>query len=381
MGVFDFDLDLAKTFNFNKPGEREALNRGLLVAGLGMLQGGNQGTMNNIATGALGGIGAYQDYLQQQQINAVRAQQAALEQFKLRRALEQQAAFDEYRRGLPPEQQTLAMATGQDYAKAQIPKQPTPMQGFFPSGENQVTPMTIKTPDGGETDFMQYQLQKAALMNSIPSYGEDTRLGLAQSAEARQQAEMGLRAQALQEAQAHRQRVELRMQEQSERQAAAAERAKTLVTPAASISAFHHNEEQLRKVTKALEAAKSNPDAFGVKNYIPFATQRLGIKGYKSGVDARDKVSKLGNIEVKDLSGSAVTPPEMKRQGPSYPNVTDDPEKIITNLENMRDAFLHQQMLMQDTFAKDRYKTPLESKYIGKPKAAESNGWKIEKVD
>lgn len=115
--------------------------------------------------------------------------------------------------------------------------------------------------------------------------------------------------------------------------------------PAPAAQGLIQNRTSIAKIDNALAALDGNPDAFGMKNYLPdMATQRMSGKGYEGGVDARGKVADIGSLIIHDRSGAAVTASEMPRLKPFIPASTDDPKTVKTKLGNLKANL----QLMQD---------------------------------
>lgn len=107
--------------------------------------------------------------------------------------------------------------------------------------------------------------------------------------------------------------------------------------PAAAAGGIIANRRELTKLDNAIAAVEANPDAFGTKNYLPDAvTQRVGMNGFKSGIDARAKIADIGSMVIHDRSGAAVTAAEFPRLRPFIPSATDTPETVKTKLKNLR---------------------------------------------
>ena len=107
--------------------------------------------------------------------------------------------------------------------------------------------------------------------------------------------------------------------------------------PKDQLNAQTQNYAVIRNIDAALEIAKKNPEAFGMKNVVGQAImQRVDPEG----VDPRSAVGEIGATKIHDLSGAAVSVSEAPRFSPFVPSATDSPEKIVKNLERMKSNIL-----------------------------------------
>ena len=90
---------------------------------------------------------------------------------------------------------------------------------------------------------------------------------------------------------------------------------------------------QMAEIDNAMAMVKSNPNAFGAKNYIPDeAMQRMDPRG----VSARAAVAKISALKVHDLTGSAQTVAEVERLKPFLPRVTDRDDVIVKKMIGLK---------------------------------------------
>jgi hypothetical protein len=106
--------------------------------------------------------------------------------------------------------------------------------------------------------------------------------------------------------------------------------------PINQLSAQTENFNTLNKINRAIETVKSNPNAFGMKNYLPL-TQYTD----EQGIGPRSDVAELSAAKIHDLSGAAVSPTEMPRFSPFIPAASDRPQKVLSNLERMKENLLN----------------------------------------
>ena len=129
--------------------------------------------------------------------------------------------------------------------------------------------------------------------------------------------------------------------------------------PATQVNAQNGNFATIREIDAAIEAVEKNPEAFGMKNYAPTAAiQRFDPEGN----DPRNKVGSIASLKRHDLAGAAVPLAEEKNLAPSIPIATDDPKKIITNLQNLKTNILRIEEERNSGFGEDSgYKPRLRS--------------------
>jgi hypothetical protein len=141
--------------------------------------------------------------------------------------------------------------------------------------------------------------------------------------------------------------------------------------PATQVNAQNGNFATIREIDAAIEAVKKNPEAFGMKNYAPTAAiQRFDPEGN----DPRNKVGSIASLKRHDLAGAAVPLAEEKNLAPSIPIATDDPKKIITNLENLKTNILRIEEERNSGFGEDSgYKPRLRSYQSNSLNKKESN--------
>jgi hypothetical protein len=141
--------------------------------------------------------------------------------------------------------------------------------------------------------------------------------------------------------------------------------------PATQVNAQNGNFATIREIDAAIEAVEKNPEAFGMKNYAPTAAiQRFDPEGN----DPRNKVGSIASLKRHDLAGAAVPLAEEKNLAPSIPIATDDPKKIITNLQNLKTNILRIEEERNSGFGEDSgYKPRLRSYQSNSLNKKESN--------
>jgi len=148
--------------------------------------------------------------------------------------------------------------------------------------------------------------------------------------------------------------------------------------PAGPATAFSENNTAIRKIDEAIAKVQAAPESsFGAKNYLGGAiTQRIDPKGNA----ARAAVAGVGGQKYHDLSGAAVAVQEAARLSPYIPQVTDTKEKILQNLNNLRNEYQYTNDTLQSTFSEDQGYKPLQSMPSRTPSAPAQSGWSIKKV-
>lgn len=191
----------------------------------------------------------------------------------------------------------------------QMEKIPT---GFLPDENGGIKPMTMHTPQG-DMPYDQFQLKIASEKGNIitPS----------------QQQAMEMANKNYDLAKNRDEREEAKYQEEKNKP--------IQFSPAVqkNLDAKMENNTSIQQIDDAINAVKENPNAFGLKNYLG---QNVMQRMDERGVDPRAKVANIGAVKIHDLSGAAVSATEAPRFSPFVPNATDTPEKIISNLENMK---------------------------------------------
>lgn len=87
------------------------------------------------------------------------------------------------------------------------------------------------------------------------------------------------------------------------------------------------------QIDRAQAAVEANPDALGLKNYLPdFVMQRLD----PNGVGVRAAISNIGSQIIHNRSGAAVTISETPRLLPFVPQKTDSPAAVKVKLAALR---------------------------------------------
>lgn len=83
-------------------------------------------------------------------------------------------------------------------------------------------------------------------------------------------------------------------------------------------------------VTKALDAVRNNPQAFGPHTVVgPLAMQYLDDKG----VEARALVGEVASLKIKDITGATMTVAEMPRLLSFVPDIKDKPSVVERKLK------------------------------------------------
>lgn len=128
--------------------------------------------------------------------------------------------------------------------------------------------------------------------------------------------------------------------------------------PQAVVSGYINNQSALQKIDDAIEAVKSNPDAFGATNYLGDAIKQRTDPG---GVKARAIVSDLGSLKIHDRTGAAMSAAESVRLNPFIPKATDNPEAVLSKLEQMRAEYLDKNNGMETYYNGDLGYKPITS--------------------
>jgi len=106
--------------------------------------------------------------------------------------------------------------------------------------------------------------------------------------------------------------------------------------PPAILKAGIENQITTDMLENVKKTVKANPDAFGLKAFVPDAAlQRIDPKG----VSARATLATLRNAQIKTTSGTAVSASEQQRLAAQLPNDTDTAETINKKL-NVFDTML-----------------------------------------
>jgi hypothetical protein len=132
--------------------------------------------------------------------------------------------------------------------------------------------------------------------------------------------------------------------------------------PASAAKGIIENRANLKKIDSAIVAAQQNPDAFGLHNTLvpDFILQRKEGKGYKGGVDARAKSADIGSLLIHDRSGTAVTAAEFPRLKPFVPQAGDDPDVVVTKLQNLKANLESMQEEIESFYTPDAGYRPLQ---------------------
>ena len=106
--------------------------------------------------------------------------------------------------------------------------------------------------------------------------------------------------------------------------------------PNAVVEDLRQNEKTLSVIEQAIADLERNPDATGLKGYVPdYILNQANVRGYSDGVSARANVADIGSMTVKDRSGASVTAAEAPRLKPFIPATTKDAKTNIQNLRRM----------------------------------------------
>jgi hypothetical protein len=138
--------------------------------------------------------------------------------------------------------------------------------------------------------------------------------------------------------------------------------------PPAVNTAILENNKALDKIDRALGETQKNPNAFGLKNYVPDAIlQRTDPQG----VPARAVVADIGSMVIHDRSGAAVTAAEFPRLRPFVPQATDAPDVVAKKLQNFRTELASIQKDMAMTYSREQgYKpNPAQARNMDKPQS------------
>lgn len=115
-------------------------------------------------------------------------------------------------------------------------------------------------------------------------------------------------------------------------------------TPAALQEKLAQNSVTLEKIDKALSLVGSTPGSLGLQNYAGDAImQRLDPKG----VEVRAVIADIGGQKIHDRSGAAVTVGESERLKPYIPAATDSPDTVTKKLKLFRDEYAAMQQAIQ----------------------------------
>jgi hypothetical protein len=130
--------------------------------------------------------------------------------------------------------------------------------------------------------------------------------------------------------------------------------------PAGPATAFSENNTAIKKIDDAIAKVEdASDDTFGVKNYLGGAiTQRIDPKG----TAARAAVAGVGGQKYHDLSGAAVAIQEAARLSPYIPQVTDTKQKVLENLNNLKQEYTYTNDTLTSTFNEDQGYRPLNVK-------------------
>lgn len=128
----------------------------------------------------------------------------------------------------------------------------------------------------------------------------------------------------------------------------------------ATVRAMAQGAAQLDLISEARKAISEYPEAVGMRRGIGIIPnlERVGDV-VNQNVDprgnlARQLISNLASMEIRDRSGAAVTASEFPRLAPFIPNVYDTPEKVLLNLDGLeRELLITLNALSQGATLKD----------------------------
>jgi hypothetical protein len=141
--------------------------------------------------------------------------------------------------------------------------------------------------------------------------------------------------------------------------------------PTSAAQKLFENQQNLRRAEQALSAVESNPDATGVKGYLPDPIlQRVDPKG----TETRAAVADLGSLIIHDRSGAAVTAAEYPRLRPFIPLATDNAETAKKKLNRFVTEYRKTVKEAQDFYKESGYKVP---DVLQPSSSGASGGWSI----
>lgn len=113
-------------------------------------------------------------------------------------------------------------------------------------------------------------------------------------------------------------------------------------------TAMSANAAIIGDIDDALTKLDANPDAVGMRGMVPdIALQRIDPQG----VEARAALANVASAITLMRSGGAVSNSEFERIAPFLPQDTDTPEKIRSNLANLKAFFERKSQAVADTTA------------------------------
>jgi hypothetical protein len=112
--------------------------------------------------------------------------------------------------------------------------------------------------------------------------------------------------------------------------------------PATIREKLAENNVMLGKIDRALGVVDEHPEAFGLKNKLPYSDD-VRQRTNPEGVDARAMVADIGSQKIHDRSGASVTINESPRLRPFVPDKSDSPETIKKKLTLFRQEYAQMQ--------------------------------------
>lgn len=116
---------------------------------------------------------------------------------------------------------------------------------------------------------------------------------------------------------------------------------------AAIMKAVANNQQQLSAIDKAIAEVKAHPQAFGLGRGLPMIGSTIDQRLDPAGVRARSLISNIGSMQIHDRTGAAMSVHEEKRLAGFVPQASDTPEKIIENLNQLKESLTEYNAAMQ----------------------------------
>jgi hypothetical protein len=120
--------------------------------------------------------------------------------------------------------------------------------------------------------------------------------------------------------------------------------------PQTVVKAYTANQSALNQIDDAIAAVKSNPDAFGLKN---FAGDTIMQRVDEKGVGPRAKVADIGSLKIHDRTGAAMSAAESVRLKPFIPSATDTAETAVKKLQGLKQAYEENNVGMEQYYNED----------------------------
>lgn len=275
---------------------------------------------------------------------------------------------------LKPEQRLERLAANPNFTQYSLPNYVSGMlknlappsqtekvpSGFTLNPGGTISPYPIEGAGPSIQNYIDYSLELARRKAAIPGFGEPERLALQQQSMALQESETARR-----------------LRQDAERLALtrqAADRAEKITVPPQTRSGYIANQATLQKIDDAITAIQKNPNALGVKNYLPEAVVQ---RADQPGVDVRARVAEIGGQRLHDLSGAVITAAEMERLKPFIPQATDSPEAGLEKLRLMRGQVEQLNEEMRNAYSGPNIRNPLPEptrQQLPTPKVEDSAG-------